>query len=147
LTPINLSGDIERGRENQLVKISSSNLESDIIKISHHGSSTSSIPVFIKKVNPKVAIISCGQNNRYGHPNIKTLGRLEKNVIDIYRTDTDGTILINTDGYNYEVIVEKSPNLKISKKVININLATLEDFVQLLGIDEMIANNILLIER
>jgi len=72
------------------------------------------------------------------------LGRLEKNGIDIYRTDTDGTILINTDGYNYEVIVEKSPNLKISKKVININLATLEDFVQLLGIDEMIANNILL---
>jgi competence protein ComEC len=138
------TGDIERGRENQLVKISSSNLESDIIKIPHHGSSTSSNSAFIKKVNPKVAIISCGQNNRYGHPNIKTLGRLEKNGIDIYRTDTDGTILINTDGYNYEVIVEKSPNLKISKKVININLATLEDFVQLLGIDEVIANNLLL---
>jgi len=117
------------------------------VKIPHHGSSTSSIPAFIKKVNPKVAIISCGQNNRYGHPNIKMLGRLEKNVIDIYRTDTDGTILINTDGYNYEVIVEKSPNLKISKKVININLATLEDFVQLLGIDEMIANNILLYRK
>jgi len=138
------TGDIERGRENQLVKISSSNLESDIIKIPHHGSSTSSNSAFIKKVNPKVAIISCGQNNRYGHPNIKTLGRLEKNGIDIYRTDTDGTILINTDGYNYEVIVEKSPNLKISKKVININLATLEDFVQLLGIDDVIANNLLL---
>ena len=138
------TGDIERGRENQLVKISSSNLESDIIKIPHHGSSTSSIPAFIKKVNPKVAIISCGQNNRYGHPNIKTLERLEKNGIDIYRTDTNGTILINTDGYNYEIIVEKSLSSKISKKVININLATLEDFIQLLGIDEMIANNLLL---
>ena len=74
------TGDIERVRENQLVKISSSNLESDIIKIPHHGSSTSSTQAFIKKVNPKVAIISCGQNNRYGHPNIKTLERLEKNV-------------------------------------------------------------------
>ena len=138
------TGDIERGRENHLVKILSSNLESEIIKIPHHGSSTSSNSAFIKKVNPKVAIISCGQNNSYGHPNIKTLERLEKNGIDIYRTDINGTILINTDGYNYEVIVEKSPNLKISKKVININLATLEDFVQLLGIDEMIANNLLL---
>jgi len=138
------TGDIESGRENQLAKISNINLESDIIKIPHHGSSTSSNLSFIKKVNPKVAIISCGQNNSYGHPSIKTLERLEKNGIDIYRTDINGTILINTDGYNYEVIVEKSPNLKISKKVININLATLEDFVQLLGIDEMIANNILL---
>ena len=138
------TGDIERVRENQLVKISSSNLESDIIKIPHHGSSTSSTQAFIKKVNPKVAIISCGQNNRYGHPNIKTLERLEKNGIDIYRNDTNGTILINTDGYNYEIIVEKSLNRKISKKVININLATLEDFVELLGIDEMIASNILL---
>ena len=141
------SGDIETERENQLVKISSNNLESDIVKIPHHGSSTSSNLAFIKKVNPKVAIISCGQNNSYGHPNIKTLERLEKNGIDIYRTDINGTILINTDGYNYEVIVEKSPNLKISKKVININLATLEDFVQLLGIDEMIANNILLYRK
>ena len=138
------SGDIETGRENQLVKISSNNLESDIIKIPHHGSSTSSNLAFIKKVNPKVAIISCGQNNSYGHPNIKTLERLEKNGIDIYRTDINGTILINTDGYNYEVMVEKSSSRKISKKVININLATLEDFIQLLGIDEMIANNILL---
>ena len=138
------TGDIERGRENQLVKISSSNLESDIIKIPHHGSLHSSTPAFIKKVNPKVAIISCGHNNKYGHPNIKTLERLEKNGIDIYRTDTNGTILINTDGYDYEIIVEKSLSRKISKKVININLATLEDFVELLGIDEMIANNLLL---
>ncbi|MBA7588261.1 hypothetical protein ES708_30315 [subsurface metagenome] len=138
------TGDIERGRENHLVKISSSNLESDITKIPHHGSSTSSTPAFIKKVNPKVAIISCGYNNRYGHPSIKTLKTLEKNGIDIYRTDINGTILINTDGYDYEIIVEKSPSRKISKKVININLATLEDFVQLLGIDEMIASNLLL---
>ena len=138
------AGDIESGRENQLVKTSSINLESDIIKIPHHGSSTSSNSAFIKKVNPKVATISCGQNNSYGHPSIKTLETLEKNGTEIYRTDINGTILINTDGYNYEVIVEKSPNLKISKKVININLATLEDFVQLLGIDEMIADNILL---
>lgn len=138
------TGDIESGRENQLVKTSNINLESVIIKIPHHGSSTSSNSAFIKKVNPKVAIISCGQNNSYGHPNIKTLERLEKNGIDIYRTDINGTILINTDGYNYEVIVEKSPSRKVSKKVININLATLEDFIQLLGIDEMIANNLLL---
>ena len=141
------TGDIERGRENQLVKISSSNLESDIIKIPHHGSSTSSNSAFIKKVNPKVAIISCGQNNRYGHPNIKTLERLEKNGIDIYRTDTNGTILINTDGYDYEIIVEKSLSRKISKKVININLATLEDFMQLLGINQLIANNIILYRK
>ena len=59
----------------------------------------------------------------------------------------NGTILINTDGYRYEIITEKSIDRKLHNKVININSATLEDFIHLLGVNKVVADNILLFRK
>jgi beta-lactamase superfamily II metal-dependent hydrolase len=92
------TGDIEKEREAQLLTESRSNLNVDILKIPHHGSSSSSSPLFIKSVRPKIAIICCGQGNKYGHPHQETISLLQSLGIEIYRTDLNGTILIKTDG-------------------------------------------------
>lgn len=101
------TGDIEKEREGQLLTESRSNLNVDILKIAHHGSSSSSFPLFIKSVGPKITVISCGQENRYGHPHRETIALLQSLVIEIYRTDLDGTIIVETDGVDYQIFTEK----------------------------------------
>lgn len=75
-------------------------IESDVIKIGHHGSQYSSSLSFLEKVNPSYAIISVGKNNSYNHPKDIVLNRLEKLNVKVYRTDLDGTILVKSDGDN-----------------------------------------------
>lgn len=67
-------------------------LNCDVLKIGHHGSNTSTSDEFLEKVSPKEAIISCGVNNMYGHPNDEVIDRLENHNIKIRRTDLEGTI-------------------------------------------------------
>jgi len=101
------TGDIEKEREGQLLTESRSNLNVDILKIPHHGSSSSSSPLFIRSVGPKIAVICCGQGNKYGHPHQETISLLQSFGIEIYRTDLSGTILIKTDGIDYQIFTEK----------------------------------------
>jgi len=101
------TGDIEKKREGQLLIKSRDNLNVDILKVAHHGSSSSSSSIFVKSVKPKISIISCGEGNQYGHPHQETLALLQNLVIEIYRTDLNGTILIETDGVDYQVFTEK----------------------------------------
>jgi len=101
------TGDIEKEREGQLLTESRSNLNVDILKVGHHGSSSSSSPLFIKSVGPKIAVICCGQGNKYGHPHQETISLLQSLGIEIYRTDLSGTILIKTDGIDYQIFTEK----------------------------------------
>ena len=68
------------------------------LKVAHHGSRTSSSEEFLEQVKPEYAIISCGQNNDYGHPHQEVVDRLKG--VKIYRTDEEGTILITSDGEN-----------------------------------------------
>ena len=68
--------------------------EIDILKVGHHGSSTSSTAKFLDQIKPKVALISCGTGNSYGHPHQKAVDRLTKIGAKIYRTDKSETILI-----------------------------------------------------
>lgn len=63
----------------------------DVLKVSHHGSKTSSGKNFIDEISPKYSIISVGKNNRYGHPNKEVLENLDNSKI--YRTDQDGSIM------------------------------------------------------
>lgn len=81
-------------------------ISSDFLKIGHHGSSSSTSSLFLNKVNPKTAIISCGKNNSYNHPHKKTLDNLLKNNIKIYRTDQDGSIIFTSFG-DSSINVEK----------------------------------------
>ena len=71
--------------------------KTDILKLGHHGSSTSSSTNFLKQVNPKIAIIQCGRDNKYGHPHDVTINRLEKIGTQIYRNDLKGDILIEQE--------------------------------------------------
>lgn len=67
-------------------------LKADILKISHHGSASASSETFLKRVNPRVAIISVGENNSFNHPSPIILDRLSKLPVDIYRTDQVGLV-------------------------------------------------------
>ncbi len=93
-------GDAEKYAENLIT----GNVSCDVIKLGHHGSTTSSGKDFFKKANPKYAVISCGANNDYGHPHDEIIDMLEYEGINYYRTDTAGDIVIICDGENINVI-------------------------------------------
>lgn len=91
------TGDIEKSEENLLSKYKDGELRSDILKIAHHGSKTSSSQAFLEAVKPKIALIGVGQNNKFGHPNADVLKRLQNINCKIYRTDKNGEINIFVD--------------------------------------------------
>lgn len=83
-------------------------LSADVFKAGHHGSSPSSGDAILNAVNPKYAVISCGAGNKYGHPHSETLKRFASRNIEVYRTDTQGTVIAYTDGINITWPTEKS---------------------------------------
>jgi len=99
-------GDAEKENEEKMLN-SELNLKTDIIKLGHHGSSTSSSEEFLKAVNPSAAIICCGKDNDYGHPHKETIATLNKLEIPYYRTDLNGTIVVTSDGSNSAIYLSK----------------------------------------
>ena len=87
-----LMGDAPSYIEKEIIK-NVSKIKCDILKVGHHGSNTSTCEDWIKYLSPKEAVISCGKNNRYGHPNKEVLSVLNKYQIKIRRTDLEGTII------------------------------------------------------
>ena len=77
---------------------SSENLKSDLLKVGHHGSATSSSPEFIHAVKPRWAIISVGATNTFGHPRRETLEHLQQEGVFTYRTDRNGAMMFYLDG-------------------------------------------------
>jgi len=71
-------------------------VDSDVLKVAHHGSKNSSSDDFLAAVSPLISVISVGVNNKYGHPNLETLNRLKNS--EILRTDLDGDIEILSNG-------------------------------------------------
>ncbi|MFV0502865.1 MAG: ComEC/Rec2 family competence protein [Lachnospirales bacterium] len=96
------TGDGEKAAENELIN-NNVNISADVLKVGHHGSNTSSSSEFLDLVNPKIAVISCEKNNEYGHPHKEVMERLNKRNIKIYRTDTQGDVIVYTDGEQIEV--------------------------------------------
>ena len=92
-------GDAEWDAEHDLVD-SGADLNSDVLKVNHHGSNTSSTYVFLRAVMPKYAVISVGAGNTYGHPDEETLGRLQDVGAEVLRTDEFGSIECISDGHN-----------------------------------------------
>lgn len=84
------TGDLEANGEKG---ISEQPIKADILKVGHHGSKTSSSKEFIQKVKPTFAVISCGLNNRFGHPHAETINTLETAGVTILRTDVQGEII------------------------------------------------------
>jgi competence protein ComEC len=98
-----LTGDAEKPAEESILRtFSAADLGSMLLKMGHHGSKTSSTDAWLAAVNPKIAIISCGLNNKYGHPHAEVLARIAPYVGDqIYRTDLLGSIVFITDGESF----------------------------------------------
>ena len=90
-------GDAAWEEEGRLLR-SGADLRADVLKAGHHGSSTSSGEAFLAAVRPRLAVISCGRHNRYGHPADATLARLQAAGATVYRTDMDGGIVMTTRG-------------------------------------------------
>lgn len=92
-------GDAETPVEEEILD-SGADVSCDVIKLGHHGSSTSSSRAYLEAANPSAAVISCGVGNEYGHPHRETMDLLKKLSITPYRTDTQKTLLAETDGKN-----------------------------------------------
>jgi competence protein ComEC len=90
-----LEGDAEKKTEKQVAQ---ENPQADVLKVAHHGSSTSTIPELLAAVHPTLAIISVGTRNVYGHPKAEVLDRLAVAHVRTYRTDMDGAVTFYLDG-------------------------------------------------
>ena len=98
-----LVGDAERAEEDWLLANKRDELRADVLKVGHHGSSTSSSDPFLKAVHPAVAIISVGAGNKYGHPSGDVLYALSRVGAEVLRTDQAGTVVVRTDGVHIEL--------------------------------------------
>ncbi|ODA40994.1 ComEC/Rec2 family competence protein [Desulfosporosinus sp. BG] len=92
-----LTGDAEDVSEAEMLN-SGQDLTATVLKVGHHGSTSSTTNAFLKAVAPKYAVISVGVNNDYGHPAQKTLNKLASAGAQVYRTDQDGTVVATTNG-------------------------------------------------
>lgn len=92
------TGDASISVEKYLVNRYKNNLASDVLKVGHHGSDTSTSLEFLGFVNPSYAVISAGENNSYGHPHQEIFERLQEFEIEIFQTKDLGTIVAKTNG-------------------------------------------------
>ncbi len=99
------TGDAEKKAEqDMLTKFPASYFRADVLKLGHHGSSNSTSDGWFFAVSPEYAVISCGRNNDYGHPHREILSLLKKNGTTYFRTDTDGSIVMSSDGESVKII-------------------------------------------
>jgi competence protein ComEC len=98
-----LVGDAERAEEDWLLAHHRDELHAQVLKVGHHGSSTSSSEAFLAAVHPDVAVISVGAGNMYGHPSNDVLHALSRIGAEVLRTDEAGTVIVRTDGVHIEI--------------------------------------------
>ena len=112
-----LMGDVERKVEAHIMNRFSS-LRSDLLKVAHHGSRSSTTDEFLERANPVLALISVAEHSPFGHPHEEVLKRLEKRSIPVFRTDRDGAILVRTDGRQLQVdtFLELAPAASIARE-------------------------------
>jgi competence protein ComEC len=92
------TGDAERWAEGRLLERHPDELRADFLKVGHHGSRSSSSPEFIARVQPRIASISCGIRNRFGHPHQETLATLERAGVRTLRLDQTGGVQWQSNG-------------------------------------------------
>lgn len=100
------TGDAESEEEEDILN-TGANLKSTVLKVGHHGSSTSTSYPFLREIMPQYAVISCEQGNSYGHPHEETLSKLKDAGVEVYRTDLNGNIIMASDGENVTVVTDR----------------------------------------
>lgn len=99
-----LTGDAETSEEGWMLQHADPDaLRTDVLKLGHHGSRTSSTPAFLDAVEPRLGLVSVGADNRYGHPSPEVLQDLARRGIPLLRTDREGTVVVSTDGRSLRV--------------------------------------------
>jgi len=99
-----LPGDAEKQAEYAMLsETNAGKLHADVLKVGHHGSKNSTMPEFLESVGPRIAIISAGEQNPYGHPSPELLERLRESGARILRTDEEGAVQVVTDGHSLRV--------------------------------------------
>lgn len=111
-----LTGDAEEDSEADILK-NELDISADVYKVSHHGSKTATTDAFLEAVNPKYAVISCGEGNTYGHPHAEVMNKLMERGIPIYRTDEQGTIVCVSDGKNITWNCSPSESFKAGEPI------------------------------
>ena len=110
------TGDAEREEEHTLLgKVL---LKSDVLKVGHHGSDTSTSYIFLREVMPEYAVISVSKDNSYGHPTEAVLSRLRDADVKVYRTDLQGDIIMRSDGENITVTTAKNENIQTNETAV-----------------------------
>lgn len=103
------TGDAELDAETDMLECAMF-FKADVLKVGHHGSSSSTGYRWLREVQPKYAVISCGAGNKYGHPTEATLSRLRDADVQVYRTDMQGTIVATASADGITFRVEKNPD-------------------------------------
>jgi competence protein ComEC len=106
------TADMEFEAEDSMLKTYGDKIRSNILKVGHHGSASSTSAEFLKAVDPEIAVISVGARNNFGHPYSGVIAKLQDADADIYRTDEDGSVTVRTDGRKFTVESEKNPLTK-----------------------------------
>ncbi len=101
------TGDGEELLEKEILELHRKYLPSDVLKLGHHGSDSSTSEDFLDGVNPKIGIIQVGEGNKYGHPHKEVIERLEERNIKIYRNDLEGNIVLISDGKTIDIKSEQ----------------------------------------
>ncbi|MDV2686136.1 S-layer homology domain-containing protein [Alkalihalophilus lindianensis] len=144
-----ITGDAEEKSEHRIVE--QFQVESDVLRVGHHGSRTSTTPYFIKNVLPKVAIISYGEDNRYGHPHPEVLELLTAVGVERVYGTAGGDVVLVSNGEDFEVsggnlIRDETPKPPPEDEVmypININTADFETLQYITGVGPTIAQRII----
>lgn len=100
-TSVLMLGDVEAEAEQQLVARYGSMLKSDVVKVAHHGSRSSSTAELVRVTHPKYSIVSCGRHNHFGHPHRSVLSRWLRSGAEVLRTDLAGAIILTSNGTTF----------------------------------------------
>ncbi len=92
-----LTGDIE-GQVEDCLAAREPRLQADVLKVAHHGSRTSTTPIFLERINPAIAVISAARHNPFGHPHPEVVRRLKNYPVQLFRTDQQGAVTVRSDG-------------------------------------------------
>lgn len=136
------TGDAEDVSEAEMLQ-AGYNLKADVLKVGHHGSSSSTSLAFLKTVSPKYAVISAGKGNKYDHPHSETLTKLAAAGVQVFRTDLMGTIVATSDGENItfnkntSAVKVQTPDTSISSSTAPVtqSTSTSSGSVEIIGID------------
>ena len=147
-TSVLLTGDLERRGETELIE-RHPDIRAQVLKVGHHGSTTSSSDPFLDAVRPETAVILCANGNSYGFPHEETIQKLLDRHITIYRTDLNGTIVMHSDGSDYFLETSHGDAMEGSGEgghaypTVNLNTASPQELARIVHIGPARAQQII----